>query len=111
MEEEKKQNIRNHLFIIYGIVNSVFNGGEDPVDLQIYDIEKAFDALWLEDSMNNMVDTLPLDSQDDKIALIYEGNRYNQVAVNTAVGQTDRRNILEIVTQGGTWGPMLSSHY
>ena len=32
------------------------------------------------------------------------------VAVNTSVGQTDRVNIPEIVTQGGTWGPMLCSN-
>ena len=32
------------------------------------------------------------------------------VAVNTAVGQTDRVNMPEIVTQGGTWGPLLCSN-
>ena len=32
------------------------------------------------------------------------------VAVNTAVGQTNRVNIPEITTQGGTWGPMLCSN-
>ena len=32
------------------------------------------------------------------------------VAVNTAVGQTERVNIPEICTQGRTWGPMLCSN-
>jgi hypothetical protein len=81
----RKQNIKNQLFIIYAIINSVKNGFKDTVDFQIYDIEKAFDALWLEDTMNmnNLVDTLPLDSQDEQIAPIFEGNCYNQVFINT----------------------------
>jgi hypothetical protein len=28
----KKRNIRNHLMIIYGVINSVIKGGEDCVD-------------------------------------------------------------------------------
>ena len=48
---QKDKNIMNHLFVIYGIINSVTNGKEKCLDLQIYDLEKAFDALWLEDCM------------------------------------------------------------
>ena len=32
------------------------------------------------------------------------------VAMNTAVGQSERVNIPEITTQGGTWGPLLCSN-
>jgi hypothetical protein len=103
-------NIKNHLFIIYGIMNPLIRGEDDPVDIQIYDIEKAFDALWLEDTMNDLVDTIPRSSQDDKIAMIYEANKSNLVAINMAVGQTDRVEIQCIVMQGGTWGPLLCSN-
>ena len=34
----KKKNIRNHLFIIYGIINSVVKGESESVDIQIYDL-------------------------------------------------------------------------
>ena len=91
-------------------MNSVIKGEDDPVDIQIYDIEKAFDALWLEDSMNDLVDTLPSSSHDDKLAMIYEANKFNKVAINTAVGQTDRVEIPRIVMQGGTWGPIKCSN-
>ena len=106
----KNKNIKNHLFIIYGIINSVVKGEAKPVDIQIYDIEKAFDALWLEESMNDLVDTIPLNKQNDKIALMYEGNIKNLVAINTSVGQTERVNMPQIVMQGGTWGSILCSN-
>ena len=34
----KNRNIKNHLFIIYGIINSVMNGKGKCLDLQIYDL-------------------------------------------------------------------------
>jgi hypothetical protein len=36
--------------------------------------------------------------------LVYQTSKTNMVAVNTAVGQSERTNIPEITTQGGTWG-------
>ena len=106
----KERNIKNHLFMIYGIINSVVNGTEDCIDIQIYDIEKAFDGLWLEDCLNDIYDTVPDVNKNDKLALLYESNRKNMVAVNTAVGMTERVNIANIVQQGGTWGPALFSN-
>ena len=102
----KNKNIKNHLFIIYGIMNSVINGNDEPIVIQVYDIEKAFDALWLEDAMVDLLDTLPVSSHDDKMAMIYEANRVNKVAINTGVGQTSRVDIPSTVMQGGTWGPI-----
>ena len=84
----KGKNIKNHLFIVYGIINSVIEEGK-CVDIQIYDIIKAFDALWLEDCMNDLCDSLPSEQQDDKVALIEEVNRRNLMTVNTSVGLTE----------------------
>ena len=58
--------------------------------------------------MMDMLDTLPSSSHDDKVAMIYEGNKANNVAINTGVGQTSRVEVRSIVMQGGTWGPMHS---
>ena len=102
----KKKNIRDHLFIIYGVINDVLQGKDSCIDIQVYDLEQAFDALWLEDSLNDVYDYLPEDSRDDKLALIYETNAENLVAVNTPAGQTDRVKIPTIVQQGSGWGPM-----
>ena len=41
----RKKNVRDHLFIVHGIINAVINGGANCIDIQIYDIIQAFDAL------------------------------------------------------------------
>ena len=43
----QNKNIRNHLFTIHGVINSVMQGEENCVDLQVYNLEQCFDALWL----------------------------------------------------------------
>ena len=41
------KNIKNHLFVLYGIMNSVIVEEKSCVDIQIYDIVKAFDTYGL----------------------------------------------------------------
>ena len=106
----KKRNIRDHLLIIHGVINSVIRGKEEPVDIQIYDLEKAFDALWLEDCLNDIFDNTTSENHNDKLSLLYELNKVNNIAVKTGVGLTDRENMPMLVQQGGTWGPILCSN-
>ena len=42
----KKKNIKNHLFIVYGVINAALEE-KTCIDICIYDLEKAFDALWM----------------------------------------------------------------
>ena len=106
-----RRNIKDNLLIIRGVINSVLKGGEECIDIQIYDIEKAFDAMWLEDCLNDIIDTLPENKRNDKISLLYESNKVNIMAVKTAAGLTDKVNVPSIVQQGGTWGSMLCANY
>ena len=76
----KRKNVRNHLFIVYGVINSVLKEGRGCVDIQIYDLVQAFDALWLQDCMNDLYDCLPEQQRDRKLALIYQTNINNLVA-------------------------------
>ena len=80
------------------------------MDIQIYDVEKCFDALWLEDAMLDLYETLPDDARDEKLSLVYHMNKNNYVAVNTALGLTDRVNLTNIVMHGGKWGPFKCSN-
>ena len=72
------------------------NGKEEPIDLQIYDLEKCFDALWLDDCLNDVYDTVEESSRNNKLALIYEANQEYLVSIKTALGKTDRENIPDI---------------
>ena len=49
IDSMKNKNVRNHLFMVYGIMNSIINGKGKCIDIQIYDIVQAFDSIWLED--------------------------------------------------------------
>ena len=96
-------NVRDHLFVIYSILNSVRNKESPAVDLHMYDLCKCFDGLWLEECCNNLYSA---GITDDKLAMIYEGNILNKVAVRTPTGLTERVRVERIVTQGGVTGPL-----
>ena len=99
-------NIRNHLFVLYSILNSVTNNEAPAIDIHMYDLRKCFDGLWLEECINNLYEA---GLQDDKLAMIYEGNKTNRVAIKTPGGMTERVTIERIVTQGGVTGPLCCS--
>ena len=90
-----KRGIRDHLFVIYSIIHSVKKKEGKPIDIEMIDIKKCFDSLWLEECINQLYET---GIQNDKLALIYEGNSENQVAILTpGAGLTDRMKIERIV--------------
>ena len=41
----KGRNIRDHLFVVYSVMNDVINGSSPPVDIQSIDIHKCFDEM------------------------------------------------------------------
>ena len=100
----KGKNVRDHLFILYAVINSVVRGDSKCIDIQVYDIQKAFDALWLNDTFNDLFDSLPQNKRDNSISLLYKTNLTNMVAVKTPVGLTKRVNMPEIIQQGGSGG-------
>ena len=98
--------------MIHGIINNLINRNASSVGLQIYDLIKAFNVLWVADAINDLWDTLPPGVRDDRLGLLCESSKTNLVAGNTAVGQTKRVSLPEIAQQGGggTWGPMICSN-
>ena len=50
----KSRNIRDNLFIVNGAINAVKNNDDKPVDIELFDIEKCFDSLWLKECMNDL---------------------------------------------------------
>ena len=77
----KMKNIRNHIWIINGIISDVLSSkSKNPIDIQIFDYKQCFDSLWLQECMNDLY-TAGLD--DDKFALLYNVNKTVNIAVKT----------------------------
>ena len=76
----KGRNIRDNIFVINAITNSIVNGKEDPVDVRVYDAEKCFDTLWLQECINDLFEA---GVQNDKLPLLLLENLNAKVAVKT----------------------------
>ena len=44
--------IRDNLFVINAITNSVKRGSDEACDIQVFDVEKCFDSLWVQECVN-----------------------------------------------------------
>ena len=98
----KHKNIRNHIFVLNGIINEAIKK-DKAVDIQILDYRQCFDSMWLEDCINDMFD---YGVKSPNLALIYEANKVNKVAVMTPNGLTERKTVERIVMQGEVFGPL-----
>ena len=77
----KNKNIRNHLFMIYGVQHELKYTKNKSLDIVFYDVEKMFDSQWNIDTMNDIYDVC--DEKDDKISLMYKSNLESFVSINT----------------------------
>ena len=100
----KNRNIRDNIFVVNAITNSVVNGNEDPVDIQVFDVEKCFDALWVEECINDIFEA-GLDN--DKLVLLFLENQNANIAIKTPGGKSARITITNIIMQGTVWGSLL----
>ena len=67
----RNRGIRDNIFVLNAINNSVINGNEDSVDVQVFDVEKCFDALWVEECINDIYEA---GRGNDKLVLLYLEN-------------------------------------
>jgi hypothetical protein len=93
----KGRNIRDNLFVLYAVLNSIKYGHEEACDVTIYDVEKCFASLWNQECLNDMWD---IGCQDDKLNILSEGNKSANVAIKTSQGITKRFTISNVIMQG-----------
>ena len=99
----KRRNIRDHLFVMNGVINDIKNGKGENAHIHVYDIVKCFDKMWLKEVLNDLYD---VKMNNDQLALLYNLNRTSKVAMKTPCGMTERMEMNELVLQGGVWGPL-----
>ena len=98
----KKRNIRDNLFIVYGIINNAIQNNLE-VDMNLYDVAKCFDAQWHAETMNDMWN---VGVNNDKFALMSKLNEKCNIGIKTPAGMTERFRLEEIEMQGTVAGPI-----
>ena len=75
----------------------------EPIDVQLFDVEKCYDALWLQECINDLYDS---GLKNDKLPLLFLENQNARVAVKSSQGISKRADIKNIVMQGSVWGSL-----
>ena len=75
-------------------MNDAINGSKEAIDIAIYNVEKCFDALWLEECINDIYEA---GLQNDKLNLLYIMSKTALVAIKTPSGTTKRVTLNNIV--------------
>ena len=103
----KDRRIQDHLFIVNGILyENARSKKKRPISICIYDCRQCFDSMWQDEVANDIYEA---GVQDDKLALLYEINKINKLAVKTPHGLTERKVVEKIICQGDPWGPLQCS--
>ena len=103
----KGRNIRDHLFVLNGVLNEALQNKDKNIDIQIMDIEKCFDKMNYKETAN---DLWTAGVQDDKFLLMTKSNERCQVAVKTPWGSISQRvEMKEIDMQGTVPAPLKCS--
>ena len=98
----KNKNIRNHTWILNGIISDAVKiKNHPPLDIQIVDVKQCFDGLWPEECMN---DLFQYGVKNDGLPLLYDGCKDIEIRVKTPVGITKSAKIEKTVMQGDVWG-------
>ena len=100
----KGRNIRDNLFVLNAVTNSVIRGSEGACEVGVYDAEKCFDSLWAQDCINDMYNA---GCTDDKLVLLYQGTQNANIAVKTSYGISERESITNLIMQGGVFGSLM----
>ena len=99
----KRKNIRNHNFIINGIIHHTVTAKSRPVDLAVLDYRQCFDTVSVDVASNDLYNTGVINEQ---LNLIYECDSLSKIAVKTPVGLTKRVDVEKIVAQGEVMSPL-----
>ena len=99
----KHKNIRNHSFIINGIINDTVVTKKKAVDLAILDYRQCFDALSVDLTLNDLYEVGVI---NDHLNLINECDSSSLVAIKTPAGITKRVRVEKIVSQGEVPAPL-----
>ena len=97
----KERSARDNIFVISAIINSVTNGKSAPIQVQVADIEKCFDKLWLQSCINTLYDA---GINSDILNVLYIENRNANIAIKVNGKLSSRISVRDVIMQGSVWG-------
>ena len=99
----KHRSVRDNIFVIGAVINSVTNGTSKPIQVQVMDAEKCFDKLWLQACINALYEA---GINNDYLNLLYIENKNANIAVKVNGKLSERINVRDGVLQGSVWGSL-----
>ena len=99
----KQRSVRDNIFVISAISNSVINGTSQPIQVQVMDAEKCFDKLWLQSCINSIYEA---GMDDDKLNLLYIENNNANIAIKVNNKLSMRINVKDVIMQGSVWSSL-----
>ena len=99
----KQKNIRNHTFIVNGIINDTIMSKNKNIDIAVLDYRQCFDALSADITINDLYE---VGLTNNELNLISECDASSNIAVKTPVGMTQRVDVMKIVAQGEVMSPL-----
>ena len=99
----KQRSVRDNIFVISAITNSVLNGNSQPIQVQVMDAEKCFDKLWLQSCINSIYEA---GMDNDKLNLLYIDNKNAQIAVKVNNKLSMRISVKDVIMQGSVWSSL-----
>ena len=99
----KQRNIRNHTFIVNGIINDTTMSKNKNIDIAVLDYRQCFDALSADITINDLYE---VGVTTNDLNLISECDSSSNIAIKTPVGMTKRVDVMKIVAQGEVMSPL-----
>ena len=97
----KERSVRDNMFVISAVTNSVLNGISRPIQVEVMDVIKCYDKLWLEACINSLYEA---GLNNDHLNLLYLENKTANIAVKINNKVSRRIPVKRVVMQGSVWG-------
>ena len=99
----KGRSCRDNIFVMGAITNSFVNGTSPNIQVQVMDIKKCFDKLWLESCINELYEA---GVRNDLLNLLHIENKDADVAIKVNDNLTSRINVENVIMQGSVCPPI-----
>jgi hypothetical protein len=94
---------KHEIFVLAAVTNSVINGVEAPIQVQVQDAVKCFDMLWLQATTNSLYEA---GMTHNMLNLFYSEYKHARVAVQINQQLTKRITVKNVEMQGSVWGSL-----